>query len=113
MFLDFAYSVTEIYIKDTICMKSQATNTDVWFSLMDSIRLFRILVFPSLKLGIQDFKAKSRRDSGLKVCAREIKNRKNRPWDYGIRGFVGRDYGIEEHHWGPSNFTFQKLLIMQ
>ena len=25
--------------------------------------------FPSLKLGIRDFKAKSGRDSGLKVCA--------------------------------------------
>ena len=68
-------------------MKSQATNNDVWFSLMDSIRLFRILVFPSLKLGIQDFKAKSRRDSGLKVCARA---RDGMPKiDLGITGSVG------------------------
>ena len=80
MFLDFGYwdsliskkfeAVTKIYIKDTIYVKGQVTNYDVWFNLMDSIRLFRILVFPSLKLGIRDFKAKSRRDSGLKVCAR-------------------------------------------
>ena len=88
-------------------MKCQVTNYDVWFNLMDSIRLFRILVFPLLKLGIRDFKAKSRRDSGLKVCARGIRDAKNKPWDYGIRGFVGRDYGIEERYWGPSNFTFQ------
>ena len=38
-------------------MKCQLTNYDVWFNLMDSIKLFRILVFPSLKLGIRDFKA--------------------------------------------------------
>ena len=48
----------------------QVTNYDVWFNLQDSIRLFRILIFHSLKLGIRDFKAKSRRDSGLKVSAR-------------------------------------------
>ena len=30
---------------------------------------FGILDFPYLKLRIQDFKAKSRRDSGWKVCA--------------------------------------------
>ena len=33
---------------------------------------------------------------------------KNKPWDYGIRG--GKDYGIEERYWGPSNFTFQKII---
>ena len=48
-------------------MKCQVTNYDVWFNLIDSIRLFRILVFPSLKLEIRDFKAKSGRDSGLKA----------------------------------------------
>ena len=100
--LGFCVFELEIYIKDTICMKSQVTNDDVWCNLMDSVRLFRILVFPSLKVGIRDFKAKSRRDSGLKVW-----DAKNKPWDYGIRGFVGRDYRIEERYWGPSNSTFQ------
>ena len=51
-------------------MKCQVTNYDVWFNLMVSSRFFRILVFPSLKLGIGDFKAKSGQDWGLKVCAR-------------------------------------------
>ena len=79
MFLDLAYwdsliskkieAVTKIYIKDRIYVKCQVTNY-VWFNLMNSIRLFRILVFPSSKLGIRDFKAKSGRDLGLKVCAR-------------------------------------------
>ena len=35
---------------------------------------------------------------------------KNKPWDHGIRGFVGGDYGIEERYWGPSNFTFQLII---
>ena len=79
MFSDFAYwdslipkkfeAVTKIYIKDTIYVKCKVTNY-VWLNLMDSIRLFRIPFLPSLKLGIRYFKAKSRRDSGLKVCAR-------------------------------------------
>ena len=56
-------------MEHTIYAKCQVTNYDVWCILKDSIRLFRILVFSSLKLGIRDFKAKSRRDSGLKVCA--------------------------------------------
>ena len=68
------------------------------------------MVFPSLKLGIRDFKAKSRRDSGLKVCARGRWDGKNKPWDHGIRGFVGRAHGIEERSWGPSNFTFQLII---
>jgi len=41
-------------------VKCQVTNYDVWFNLMDSIRLFRILVFPSLKRGSRNFKVKSR-----------------------------------------------------
>ena len=31
----------------------------------------------------------------------------SKPRDYRIRGFVGRDYGIEELYWGLGNFTFQ------
>ena len=42
-FLKFE-AVTKIYIKDTIYVKCQVTNYDVWFNLMDTIRLFRILV---------------------------------------------------------------------
>ena len=86
----------------------QVTNYDVLFNMMDSIRLFRILIFHSLKLGIRDFKSKIatrfRIDS---IRARGRWDAKNKPWDYGIRGFVGRDHGIEESYWGPSNFTFQ------
>ena len=57
--------------------------------------------FPSLKLGIRDFKAKSGRDSGLKVCAGGGMPK----IALGITGLLeilGRDYGIEEPYWGPS-----------
>ena len=57
--------------------------------------------FPYLKLGIQDFKAKSRRDLGLKVCAVGGMPKMT----FGIPGLHeiwGRDYGIEEPYWGPS-----------
>lgn len=80
-------------------MKCQVTNYDVWFNLMVSIRLFRILVFPSLKLKI-----------GARFGIEGTRGRwdtKNKPRDYGIYGFVGRDHVIEESYCGPSNFTFQ------
>ena len=48
----------------------QVTNYDVLFNMMDSIRLFRILIFHSLKLGIRDFKSKIATRFGLKVSAR-------------------------------------------
>ena len=48
----------------------------------------------SLKVGTRDFKAKSGRDSFLKICTGDGMP-KNNPRDYGIRGFVGRDYEIE------------------
>ena len=57
--------------------------------------------FPYLKLGIQDCKAKSRRDLGLKVCAVGGMPKMT----FGIPGLHeiwGRDYGIEEPYWGPS-----------
>ena len=51
--------------------------------------------------GIRDFKAKSGRDSGLKVCAGgEIP--KIILGITGLRELLGRDFGIKERHWGPS-----------
>ena len=57
--------------------------------------------FPYLRVGIQDFKAKSERGCGLKVCAgggvSEI--------ILGITGLpeiLGRGYGIEKPYWGPA-----------
>ena len=57
--------------------------------------------FPYLRLGIRDFKAKSGRDCGLKVCAGggvpEI--------THGITGLpeiLGRGDGIEKPYWGPA-----------
>ena len=57
--------------------------------------------FPSLKLGIRDFTAKSGRDPRLKVCAGGGMPK----IALGITGLLeilGRDYGIEEPYWGPS-----------
>ena len=77
-------------------MKCQVTNYDVLFNLMDSIRLFRILVFPSSKLGTRGIEGmRGRLMHGMPKI------------NLGIHGFVGRDYVIEESYCGPSNFTFQ------
>ena len=54
-----------------------------------------------MKLGIRDFKAKSGRDSGLKVCAGGGITK----IALGITGLLeilGRNYGIEEPYRGPS-----------
>ena len=62
---------------------------------------FGIRDFPNLKLGIEDFKAKSMRDSGMKVCAVGGMPKMT----FGIPGLHeiwGRDYGIEEPYGGPS-----------
>ena len=64
-----------------------------------------------MKLGIRDFKAKSGRDSGLKVCAGGGMPK----IALGITGLLeilGRDYGIEEPYWGPSNHWFAHALII-
>ena len=64
-------------------------------------RFCGILDFPHLKLGIRDFKAKSERDLGLKVCAVGGMPKIT----LGITGLLevlGRDYGSEEPYWGPS-----------
>ena len=57
-------------------------------------KFFGIRDFPYLKLGIWGFKAKSGRDSGLKVCA----GGRMPKIFLGITGmheYLGRDYGIE------------------
>ena len=57
--------------------------------------------FPYLKLGIRDFKAKSGRDSGLKVCAGGGMPKIT----LGITGLLeilGRDHGVEKPYWGRS-----------
>ena len=57
--------------------------------------------FPYLRLGIRDFKGKSGRDLGLKVCAGGGMPKVT----LGITGLpenLGRDYGIEKPYWGPS-----------
>jgi len=57
--------------------------------------------FPYLRLGIRDFKAKSGRDSGLKVCAGGGIPKVT----LGITGLpelLGQDHGIEKPYWGPS-----------
>ena len=66
--------------------------------------------FPSLKLGIRDFKAKSGRDSGLKVCAGGGMPK----IALGITGLLeilDRDYGIEEPYWGPSTTAEGHILL--
>ena len=54
-------------------------------------------------LGIRDLKAKSGRDWGLKVCA-EGGMPKITLEVTGLHEILGRDYGSEEHYWGPSSF---------
>ena len=64
-------------------------------------RFFGIRDFPHLKLGIRDFKAKSERDLGLKVCAGGGMPKIT----LGITGLLevlGRDYRSEKPYWGPS-----------
>ena len=56
-----------------------------------------------MKLGIRDLKAKSGRDSVLKVHAGGGMP-KITLGITGLRGISGRDYGIEEPYWGPSLF---------
>ena len=63
-------------------------------------RFFGIRDFPYLTLRMRDFKAKSGRVLGLKVCLGggmpkiilQIT---------GLHEILGRDYGIEKPYWGP------------
>ena len=63
---------------------------------MESLRVlkkfFGIRGFPYLKLGIGDFKAKSGRDSGLKVCAGGGLPKITRRIT-GLHEVLGRNYG--------------------
>ena len=58
---------------------------------------------PSLKVGTREFKI-GPRFFFESMCGRW--DAKNNPRDYGIRGFVGPDYEIEEPYRGPCGFTF-------
>ena len=55
--------------------------------------------FPYLMLGIWDFKVKQERDSGLKVCTGGVMP-KITLGITGLHEIMGRDYKIEEPHWG-------------
>ena len=66
--------------------------------------IFGIRDFPYLKLGIRDLKAKSGRDSGLKVYARGGMP-KITLGITGLHEILGRDYGIEEPYCGPFRYT--------
>ena len=59
--------------------------------------------FPYFRLGIRDFKAKSGRDSGLKVCA-EGGMPKVTLGITRLPEILGRDYGIEKPYGGPLYF---------
>ena len=64
-------------------------------------RFFGIRDFPHLRFDIRDYKAKSERDLGLKVCAGGGMPK----IILGITGLhevLGRDYGNEKPYWGPS-----------
>ena len=63
--------------------------------------------FPYLRLGIRDFKGKSGRDLGLKVCAGGGMPKVT----LGITGLpenLGRDYGTEKPYWVPSFYIGRK-----
>ena len=63
--------------------------------------------FSYLRLGIRDFKAKTGRDSRLKVCAGGGMPKIT----LGITGLpeiLGRDYGIENPYLGPSIEVLKK-----
>ena len=68
--------------------------------------------FSSLKLGIRNFKAKSGRDSGLKVCA-EGGMPKIALGITGLLEMLDRDYGIEEPYQGPSTTTEGHILLYE
>ena len=68
--------------------------------------------FPYLRLGIRDLKAKSGRDSGIKVCAGGGVPKIT----LGITGLpeiLGRDYAIEKPYWGPAKYTVHRICILE
>ena len=64
--------------------------------------------FPSLKLEIRGLKAKSGRDSGLKVCLGGERPKITLRIT-GLHEIVGRDYGIDEPYWEPSREVLTHL----
>ena len=79
-----------------------------------SNKFFGMRDFPCLRLGIRDFKGKSGRDLGLKVCAGGGMPKVT----LGITGLpenLGRDYGIEKPYWGPSQMIehFRQYLLLR
>ena len=77
-------------------------------SVRVSNKFFGMRDFPYLRLGIRDFKGKSGRDLGLKVCAGGGMPKVT----LGITGLpenLGRDYGIEKPHWGPSSMELTRI----
>ena len=73
-------------------------------------RFYGIRDFPYLKLGIRDLRAKSRRDSGLKVCGR-VRMPEITPGITGLHKSLSRDYGSEEPYWGPSIMAHTQILL--
>ena len=63
----------------------------VWKRVLN--KFFENRDFPYLKLGIRDFKAKSGRDSVLKVCVR-VRMSEITLKITGLHGILGRDHGI-------------------
>ena len=80
----------------SFCCRNRAEITVVICEQKPSLRVsnkfFGMRDFPYLRLGIQDFKAKSG-DSGLKVCAGGVV-RKITLGITGLPEILGRDYGI-------------------
>ena len=97
-------SVLRTSVSRVACLFKGAMSRLYIFSILPITRVpnrfFGIRDFPYLKLGIRDFEANSRQDSGVKVCARlmmpEITLRITESDES-----LGRDYGIEEPYWGP------------
>ena len=65
-------------------------------------RFYEIRDFPYLKLGIRELRAKSRRDSRLKVCGR-VRMPEMTLGITGLHEILSRDYGIEGPYWETSN----------
>ena len=97
-------SVLRTSVSRVACLFKGAMSRLYIFSILPITRVpnrfFGIRDFPYLKLGIRDFEANSRQDSGVKVCARlmmpEITLRITESDES-----LGRDYGIKEPYWGP------------
>ena len=60
--------------------------------------------------GIRDLRAKSRRDSGLKVCGR-VRMPEITLGITGLHEILSRDYGIEGPYWGPSVIANTQILV--